>query len=166
MQYAAYCGVSGRPLAQTIHAFFVSLLKTSHLSESLNILLFDGTCGFCNRSVQLLLKLDKKKKFRFAALQSDIAAEKLQYFGCAPNTLPDSLVLINSQGVFTQWIALRKIAQKLGGLWHIPSTLSYLIPVRLGNILYDFIARNRHRLPGKKDFCLIPSEEDRKRFLG
>jgi len=33
------------------------------------LLLFDGVCNLCNRVVRFIIKRDRKKKFRFAAMQ-------------------------------------------------------------------------------------------------
>src|ERR1051326_1154543 len=35
------------------------------------VLLYDGVCGFCNKSVQLILDHDRQGSMRFAALQGD-----------------------------------------------------------------------------------------------
>jgi hypothetical protein len=39
------------------------------VAESSPVLLYDGTCGFCAESVQLVLRHDRRRTLRFAALQ-------------------------------------------------------------------------------------------------
>ena len=44
------------------------------------ILLFDGECGFCNKSIQFILKHESKPKLKFAALQSPCWATIIELF--------------------------------------------------------------------------------------
>jgi predicted DCC family thiol-disulfide oxidoreductase YuxK len=57
-----------------------------------------------------------------------------------------------------------EIANDLGGFFHF-GTVFKLIPNRLRNLLYDYIARNRYLWCGKKDSCLLPTEEIKSKFL-
>jgi len=130
------------------------------------LLLYDGTCGLCDRSVQFLLKVDKQKRFMFAALQSEAASIRLSECGTSLNSLPDSLVLIAGSEVYTRWRAVRKIAAELKGAWYIVAFLGYVMPTPVGNLLYDLVARYRYHFFGKKDYCAFPDAADRSRFLG
>lgn len=40
-----------------------------------------------------------------------------------------------------------------------------IVPQKLRDSLYDFIARHRYQWFGKKDVCRLPSIEERKFFL-
>ena len=51
------------------------------------IVLYDGVCGLCDRSVQLILRNDRRGRFRFAALQSQAGRALLQKFGLPPEAL-------------------------------------------------------------------------------
>lgn len=127
----------------------------------MNIILFDGDCHFCNRSVQFILKRDCKKRYHFAPLQSEFGRSLLVKHGI-PLTI-ESLVLIEGGLSFTKSTAVLKISRNLNRMWKI-SYLFILVPVPIRNGIYDFIAKNRYVF-GKKDYCIIPSEEERKRFL-
>ena len=35
------------------------------------IILFDGVCNLCSKSVRFIIKYDKADKFRFASIQSE-----------------------------------------------------------------------------------------------
>ena len=129
--------------------------------EKQPIVFFDGTCNLCNRSVQLLLKLDKKGIFRFASLQSAFAAEKL---GSADNWLPDSVVLLDSKGVHVRSDAVLRIAWLLGGAWRL-TAVGYLIPGCLRNACYNGVAVNRYRWFGKRQICMLPDPAWSDRFL-
>lgn len=135
--------------------------------QGVDLVFYDGECGFCDHIVQILLKVDKHKRFVFAPLQGQTAAVFLK-------TLPqelknaDSLIFIENyqtdqkklyiygQGVF-------RIAWKLGGWWKLLGWLSFLPPV-LFNWGYFIVARNRHRI-FPKDVCKLPDPEQRGRFL-
>ena len=41
------------------------------------VILFDGVCNLCERSVQLVIRNDRKRLFRFASLQSGYAQRLL-----------------------------------------------------------------------------------------
>ncbi|HAF76512.1 MAG TPA: thiol-disulfide oxidoreductase, partial [Maribacter sp.] len=45
------------------------------------------------------------------------------------------------------------------------SSILLWLPEALRNIVYDFIARNRYKWYGKKDNCMIPSEELKSKFI-
>ncbi len=130
------------------------------------VMLYDGVCGFCNSSVQTLIKLDKKAIIKFAALQSQFGeAVKLRHPELANI---DSVVLLENSNeiekVFVRSDAILRIAHYLGGFWCI-TKLGYLIPRSIRDFLYDSFAKNRYKFFGKYDSCMIPSPEVRARFI-
>lgn len=127
------------------------------------VVLFDGVCNLCNRSVQLLIRLDSKKVFRFASLQSAFAKKQLSLHVESDN-LPDSIVLILEDKAFFRSDAILRITWILGGPWRI-SVLGYLLPRALRDYLYDKIAANRYRWFGKRSQCMVPDPELKSRFL-
>ncbi|SOC02494.1 predicted DCC family thiol-disulfide oxidoreductase YuxK [Ureibacillus xyleni] len=127
----------------------------------MKVILFDGECSFCNRSVQFIIKRDKKKQFKFASLQSASGREIVEDYGI-PESI-DSVVLIENNRAFTKSSAVLRIALGLDHFWKIFSAF-LLVPAPLRNIIYDFIAKNRHKLL-KQNQCIIPSKEDLERFI-
>ncbi|HEX8187843.1 MAG TPA: DCC1-like thiol-disulfide oxidoreductase family protein [Pyrinomonadaceae bacterium] len=130
------------------------------------VLLYDGVCGFCNRSVQLILGQDRRGVMRFAALQSD-------YGQCVIERHPelrgiDSVVYLEQRAggerIYTRSDAALKVAAYLGGLWRI-FLAAGLLPRGLRDYCYDLFARNRYRFFGKYDSCMLPPPEVRSRFL-
>lgn len=126
----------------------------------MRIILFDGICNFCDASVQFIMKRDKGA-FKFTSLQSDIGQElvarhKLQGI--------DSLVLIEDDKAYTRSTAALRIAKRLKGLW-AALYIGIIIPKPLRDPLYDLFAKNRYRWFGKKDACMLPTKEERARFL-
>lgn len=124
--------------------------------------LYDGDCGFCNFWIQWILKHDAKDQFRFAALQSNFGQQFLWQRGLdrsSFNTLylwkPESYYLVKSQ-------AVTKIAKILGGKFSLLATLNFF-PTFLGDKVYAKIAENRMKLATQK--CLLPTEEERRKFI-
>lgn len=125
-------------------------------------ILFDGVCNLCSGSVQFILKRDKKGVFKFTSLQSEIGKSLLSEYNIGE---VDSIVCIHDHVAYVKFKAVRIIAKRLGGMYLFFYWISKVIPVAIGNVLYDFIARNRYRWMGKKEVCWIPSPEWKDRFL-
>lgn len=123
------------------------------------IVFYDGLCGLCDRSVQFLLKYDKKEKFLFCALQSEQAKH---YLGV--NYTQQSIVLYQQGKVYYRSTAALRIAWLLGGFWSLLA-IGLMIPAFIRNAVYDFVAKNRYKWFGKFDACKIPTPEMRKRFI-
>ncbi len=127
------------------------------------VLLFDGVCNFCNGTVNLIIRLDRKGKIRFAPLQSEIGQEVLGTFGYSGKEL-STIVLISDGKIHTRSDAALQIFKHLGGGWHLLRAFA-VIPRPVRNAVYDWIARNRYRWFGKQDACMVPTPEIRSRFL-
>lgn len=127
------------------------------------VLFFDGVCGLCNRSVDLLFRIDTRGIVRVAALQSDYAARVL------PQALvdaPSSLVVRMATGqILTKTRAVRAILMAVGGPWRLVAGVIWLVPRPIADWLYDVIAANRYTWFGKKETCRLPTPEERARFI-
>ncbi len=128
-----------------------------------NIVLFDGICNLCNASVQLIIKNDRKGVFSFSPLQSDFSKRILKHKKSS-DQIPDSLVLIENNRVFFRSTAALKIARKMDRLWPL-FYMFIIIPEPIRNFFYDQIAKQRYRVFGKKESCMLPSVEIESRFL-
>ncbi|MFU8807122.1 MAG: thiol-disulfide oxidoreductase DCC family protein [Bradymonadaceae bacterium] len=131
--------------------------------SSRTVVLFDGVCNFCNGAVQFIINRDPGDRFRFASLQSDIGQRLLRAHGFDTEDF-DTMVAIAGDKVMTKSDAALYIARKLGKPWPVLSFLK-IIPRFIRNFAYDWIAHNRYRFFGKKDQCMTPSPENRRRFL-
>lgn len=125
------------------------------------IILFDGECNFCNWNVQFIIKHDPKAKFKFASLQSDIGQQFVDQFQISKNE--NSLVLIENERFYLRSTAALKICRNLT-FWRI-FYIFILLPKRMRDAIYHIIARNRYKWFGKRDACMIPSQEIQNRFL-
>jgi predicted DCC family thiol-disulfide oxidoreductase YuxK len=131
------------------------------------VLLYDGVCGFCNKSVQLILDHDRRGSMRFAALQSDYGQAVIERHPELRGI--DSVVYVEqtpgSERVLTRSDAALKVAAYLGGFWKL-FLAAKVLPRGLRDYCYDLFARNRYKLFGKYDTCMLPPPEVRSRFLG
>ena len=127
------------------------------------LILFDGVCNLCNSSVQFIIKRDPESRFQFASLQSPRGQAELQRFGLDQKSL-HSIIVIDGDHVYQRSDAALKIAGSLGGIWSV-FRLLYIFPRFLRDPGYDLIARNRYRLFGKQDHCMVPSPELKSRFV-
>ena len=125
------------------------------------IVLFDGVCNFCNGSVIFIIGRDKAERFRFAALQSETGKAFIERFGLGEF---DSIILIEGDQAFIHSTAALRIARGLGGIWKLIYA-AIVIPAAIRDFVYKSFAANRYRLFGKKDECMLPSPEIRRRFL-
>ncbi len=126
------------------------------------IILFDGECNFCNASVQFIIKRDPKYIFQFASLQSDIGKSLLNQYNAPENI--DSFVLMDGERCYFQSTAALRVCKYLKGAYKLLYFL-VIIPKPIRNLVYRFIAKNRYKWFGKNESCMIPSPDDRKRFL-
>ncbi len=127
------------------------------------IVLFDGDCNFCDTNVQFIIKRDPVGHFYFTSLQSEKGQALIKKYAIPKEV--DSLILIENGKAYAKSTAALRIAKKLDGLWHLLFILT-LIPRRLRDRVYDYVAQNRYKWFGKKeDSCALPSPEIRKRFL-
>ncbi len=127
------------------------------------LVLFDGVCNLCNGTVDFILKRDRKKQFRFVALQSE-SGELIRKKYHFPEGI-DSVIFILEGKVFYESDAAMEIARLLPVPWKW-ATIFKLVPVGFRNAVYQWIARNRYRWFGKKEECRIPTQEERKFFPG
>ncbi len=132
------------------------------------LVLFDGVCGFCNASVQFLLRHDPSGMFRFAPLQGEVARAVLAKHGKNPQDL-DTVYVIEGYGTAEERVMSRSraalhCASKLGWPWKL-AAIGRVVPAAVMDVAYDLIARYRYRIFGKRDACMMPDPAMRERFL-
>ncbi len=127
------------------------------------IILFDGVCNFCNRTVYIILAHDRKAKFQFASNQSQAAIEMMDQMCLDANVL-NSVVLVEGDLVYTKTDAIIKISNDLYGWPHFFRLLKF-IPKPIRDFFYDSFAKYRYRLFGKRSICMIPDQKYKDRFL-
>lgn len=127
------------------------------------IILFDGTCAFCEGSVKFIARRDPGHYFRFGASQSPKGAKLLAAYGLT-RELTRSMVLIEDGQVFLRSTASLMIAGRLTFPWRLVKVfLCVPRPIRDG--VYRAVAAVRHKLAGRSNACEIPPIEIRERMI-
>ncbi len=143
------------------------MAKLNNIStkENYPVLLFDGVCNMCNAFVQFVIKRDKSGLIHFASLQSEYGKAFINKHDI-PFKNMDSVILIDEeQKILVKSDVSFELFKRFGGVWTILSIFKYL-PRFIRDFCYDLIAKNRYRMFGKKDSCMIPTPDVAKRFLG
>jgi predicted DCC family thiol-disulfide oxidoreductase YuxK len=143
------------------------------------IILYDGVCGLCNRLNQFVLRQDPDGIFRFASLQSSLAAHILSRHGADPQDLDTVYIVVNldltkhdpanaaqpDERLLPRSDAVLFVLKQLGGIWKLLGFFLQLLPRVLRDAAYRLLARNRYRIFGRSGTCVLPSSENRQRFL-
>ena len=146
----------------------MDLLDTLSIPESNTIVLYDGVCGLCNRLNQFLLKRDSHGRFRFASLQSDLAASLLKRHGADSQDLDTVYVVLDynqpGERLLARSDAILQVVTQLDGIWKW-ARVGLWLPKVLRDGIYKVVARNRYRVFGKHDSCMLPDPAHRHKFL-
>jgi len=126
-----------------------------------NIVYFDGVCGLCNKSVDFIIRHDKKKKLLFTPLQGETA--KLNLHSTVLESF-DSILFQQNNQLYYKSDAAIKIMYTIGGLWKSVIIL-FIFPKFIRDAVYSFIAKYRYKWFGKKESCRIPTKDEREQFL-
>ena len=145
------------------------------------ILFYDGVCGLCNRFVRFIHRRDHNAVFRFAPLQSALAASTLARHGANPRDLDTVYVAVNpdrekedrtkedptqpNEFLLSRSDAILFVLKQLPGWWRAIADLLGLLPKFLRDAAYNVVVRHRYRIFGRVDVCTLPREHDRSRFL-
>lgn len=132
-----------------------------------DLVFYDGVCPLCNGAVRFLLKRDDRRRFRYAALESEVAGEILRPLGIDPEAL-DAMVLVEGWGerdtVREGPAAVLRSLELLGGGWKIVRPLRRL-PGLLLQPLYRLVAKTRYAIFGRYESCPLAEPEHRELFL-
>jgi len=125
------------------------------------VLLYDGSCAFCNRSVQFILAWEKHHSLSFASLDSPYGKRSLGQFPELRHL--DSMIWIDadSEGrpvkALARSAAAIRIARYMGGVWTLLSIL-WPVPKPLRDWMYDLIAKHRHTMVRQDPCAVFPPE--------
>ena len=126
------------------------------------LILFDGVCVFCSRWVRFVLDHDRDRLFRFVAIQSRSGRELAAVWSIDPERPQTNAVVMNGRVWFKSDAALKVLGALPATRW---MDLLAKTPKTLRDLVYDHVATNRYRIFGRTNACMIPSPQDRDRFL-
>ena len=127
------------------------------------VILFDGICNFCNRSVNFIIRRNTHKDIKFAPLQSKAGVALLEHYGLPKSGLR-SFVFIEEGKVYERSGAALRVCRHLNAFW--PLCYGFLIvPPFIRDAVYNWIARNRYRWFGIRTECMVPPPDTKTRFI-
>ncbi|HEX4792436.1 MAG TPA: DCC1-like thiol-disulfide oxidoreductase family protein [Humisphaera sp.] len=133
------------------------------MPEPYAIVLFDGECAFCDRSVKWIIDHDRAGRFRFAPRQSPVGQLLLAKRGLPPEGI-ESMILIADDIVSTHSTAVLRIAKRLPFPWNAAAVF-LLVPRPIRDFFYRALAKRRYKIAGKMPVCSVPTPEQRGRIL-
>jgi predicted DCC family thiol-disulfide oxidoreductase YuxK len=124
---------------------------------------FDGYCALCSGWAKFVLRHDRQRKFRLLPAQSPLGRAIYVHYGLHPDDYETNILIENGAAWFKSEGSIR-MAEGLGAPWSW-AALFRILPLRWRDRLYEFIARNRLRIFGKRATCYLPEPQQRHRFL-
>lgn len=110
-----------------------------------------------------IIRYDQQGKFKFVSLQSDFGKSILQKHNITVEN-NDTFVLVMSDVIYLKSTASLKLLKELGGIWKV-FYIFILIPRPIRDFVYDKIAGSRYAVFGKRESCMVPSDNIKDRFL-
>ncbi len=123
----------------------------------------DARCSLCARGAAWIARNDRRQEFTIIPMQSDVGRALLVHSGLDPAN-PASWLYVEDGRAHASLGAVVRVGQRLGGVWRGLGLLG-LLPVRLQDALYGWVARNRYRMFGTTDLCSLPDPQVQKRLL-
>ncbi|HYE00814.1 MAG TPA: DCC1-like thiol-disulfide oxidoreductase family protein [Alphaproteobacteria bacterium] len=128
------------------------------------VILYDGACVFCSASMRLVHRLDRRGRFRFAAIASPAGSRLLARHGFPPG-FADSIVLIEDGRALIDSAAVLVLFAALPATALPARALRALLPRRPLDRLYRWVAARRYRIAGRRPACPAPDAAFRARML-
>ena len=126
------------------------------------VILFDGTCAFCERSVRFIATRDAGY-FKFGASQNPEGRELLARYG-TNREAARSIILIEDGVVYLRSTAVLRIARRLSAPWRW-AAMFLIVPAPIRDAIYRVVAAVRLRIAGESNACEIPPPEIRQRLI-
>jgi predicted DCC family thiol-disulfide oxidoreductase YuxK len=127
------------------------------------VIIFDGKCVLCSWFARFVLHTDRAGRFRLLAAQSVIGDALYRHFGLDPVQYETYILLDQGRAYFRSEAAIR-IFEGLGGPWRL-AFIGRVLPLRVRDGLYNFVARNRLRWFGTRQTCYLPDPSQADRFI-
>lgn len=126
------------------------------------LVVYDGFCFLCSGTVRFLLKIDRKKRLKFTTIR--LQEEKATSDKNSGSSAPSTVIFIINQKIYSESEAIIRIFDKVGGVWK-SANLFNVIPKKMRDSLYRYIARHRYKVFGKKNQCEVPPAKYADRFV-
>lgn len=128
----------------------------------MRFIVYDGDCGFCNKTVMFIAKNDKNNNFKFVSSLSEFGVKillKNKIKGLEKSTI----ILIEGEKTYIKSNAVMRTLLKIPN-YKILGIFLYLMPKKICDFFYEFISNHRKQLSINTD-CEIPTPDIRKKFI-
>ncbi len=133
------------------------------VTSAQTVIVFDGVCVLCSRFFKFIVARDPEGRFCFATAQSAFG-QALYIEQRLPTDDFETFLVVQKQEVFQKLDGVCVIMAQLGWPWRGLSILRWL-PGPVKRWLYDLIAKNRYKVFGRKEFCMLPNATEESRFV-
>lgn len=126
-----------------------------------NVIFFDGVCHLCNTFVDAVITRDPQHHYLFAPLQGSTAEELLP---AEDRVKLDTVIYFEAGKIYHRSAAVLKVVSGLGGVYKLLA-LAWIIPGPLRDLAYNYVAKNRYAWFGEREFCRLPTPEEKSYLL-
>jgi predicted DCC family thiol-disulfide oxidoreductase YuxK len=122
-----------------------------------NTILFDSKCNLCYKTVKNIMKIDNKSIFNFISNNSKSGKKIITDYNLNSITTQTIILFTSEKEFLIKSDAVIAIISRLNFVFKIFNIFS-VIPKKIRDIGYDFIARNRYNWFGENDNCEITND--------
>ncbi|SPH20002.1 hypothetical protein ASD8599_00742 [Ascidiaceihabitans donghaensis] len=126
-----------------------------------DLIVFDAECVLCSGFFRFMYR--RNDSFNFATAQSPLGQRLYAALNLALTDFETNLVIVDGQ-IHQELDAFSMAMQELNWPWKALGVARFL-PAWIKSPLYKTIRRNRFRVFGRYDTCMVPDAELRARFL-
>ena len=123
------------------------------MSAPKHIILYDGYCELCYRSIRFVIKRDVQKRFTYLPLQSEEGKALLKQHNIT-HVSDNTFVYIENEKAYVKSTAALRVCKHLKGVKWLSVFL--IVPKFIRDFVYSIVAKYRYKWFGKREECFLP----------
>jgi predicted DCC family thiol-disulfide oxidoreductase YuxK len=127
------------------------------------IVVFDGHCAMCSRWAHMVLRCDHAGRYRLLPAQTPLGRALYVHYGLDPEDYETNIVIEDGRA-YMKAAGVIRLAESLDFPFPLAKIFRWA-PRRTADRLYEFIARNRFRVFGRNETCMLSLPGWEGRFL-